>query len=239
MGQSYFIWKGIDCRSMGVYLRGPAPIVRAEERIRHVEIPGRSGDLTETEGNDIYNSYIQTVSIGVKSNVQVRNVFKWLRGAGTVTFSGEPDRKQQARVIGAITLNRVSRNIDNWAGEVQFYCQPYKERIYEDSVTLTSSGTLYNDGEAPEKPLITATITAGSTVTITSSSGTFTLSMSNLTDTQVTIDCEAEEVTAANGTKILTGRSNGAFPIIAPGVNVTIGGSNWSQLVIERRRRYL
>jgi phage-related protein len=43
-----------------------------------------------------------------------------------VTFSGEPDRKQAARVIGAITLNRISRNMDKWQGEVQFYCQPLK-----------------------------------------------------------------------------------------------------------------
>ena len=50
MAQSFFIWNGIDCRSKGVIMRGPAAIVRAEERVKHVEIPGREGDLTETEG---------------------------------------------------------------------------------------------------------------------------------------------------------------------------------------------
>ena len=63
MGQSYFIWKNKDCRSMGVKLSGPVPIVRPEERVEHVQIPGRSGDLTETEGAEVYNSYIQTASI--------------------------------------------------------------------------------------------------------------------------------------------------------------------------------
>jgi phage-related protein len=57
--QSFFICNGIDCRSKGVIVRSPAPIIRPEERVQHVEIPGRSGDLTETEGENIYNSYKQ------------------------------------------------------------------------------------------------------------------------------------------------------------------------------------
>ena len=124
MGQSCFIWNGIDCRSRGVIMRGPAPIVRAEERVKHVEIPGLAGDLTETEGENIFNSYIQTVTISVRGAYNVRNIYKGLRGAGYVTFSGEPDRKQAARVIGAITLNR---------GDVT--CRPLWK------VTVSGSGT--------------------------------------------------------------------------------------------------
>ena len=59
MAQSYFIWNGTDCRSKGIILDGPIPIIRPEERVKHIEIPGRSGDLTELEGEDdelIYNS---------------------------------------------------------------------------------------------------------------------------------------------------------------------------------------
>ena len=93
MPQSFFIWKGIDCRAMGVILSGPVPIVRPEERVNHVQIPGRAGDLTELEGADIYNSYIQTASIAVKTGARVREIYAWLRGSGYVTFSGEPDRK--------------------------------------------------------------------------------------------------------------------------------------------------
>ena len=43
MGQSYFIWKGEDCRSKGVLLSGPVAVVKPEERVQHVTIPGRSG----------------------------------------------------------------------------------------------------------------------------------------------------------------------------------------------------
>ena len=82
MAQSFFIWNGKDCRSMGIIMRGPAAIIRPEERVKHVEIPGLSGDLTETEGQNIFNSYIQTVSISVRGGFRVSKVYEWLRGAG-------------------------------------------------------------------------------------------------------------------------------------------------------------
>lgn len=83
MARSYFIWNGTDCRSMGIMLQGPVPIIRPEERVNHVEIPGRSGDLTELEGEEdepIYNSYIQTVTLQVPGGYRVREVFNWLKG---------------------------------------------------------------------------------------------------------------------------------------------------------------
>ena len=129
MGQSFFIWKNADCRAMGVQLSGPVPIVRPEDRVQHTQIPGRSGDLTETEGQDVYNSYIQTASILVPGGFRVRDIYNWLRGSDYVTFSGEPDRRQPARIIGAITLNKHSHNLDWWTGEVQFYCQPLKQLL--------------------------------------------------------------------------------------------------------------
>ena len=115
MGKSYFIWNGMDCRNMGVTLAGPVPIIRPEERVKHVEIPGRSGDLTQVEGENVYNSYIQTATIQVRGGYHVRDVYRWLRGSGYVTFSGEPDRKQPARIIGAITLEKFLTEVDRKA----------------------------------------------------------------------------------------------------------------------------
>ena len=167
MPQSFFIWKGEDCRGRGITLRGPAPIIRAEERVQHVQIPGRSGDLTETEGENIYNSYIQTVSFSVAGAENVPEVYAWLRGAGYVTFSGEPTKKQKARIIGAITLNRISRNMDRWAGEAQFYCEPLKELSGEQAVEITTSGTtITNPGDVESRPLITITGSGDVTVRI-------------------------------------------------------------------------
>ena len=159
MGQSYFIWKNRDCRSMGVWLQGPVAIVRPEERVQHIEIPGRSGDLTLIEGEGIYNSYIQTASILVRGGMRIREIYDWLRGSGYVTFSGEPDRRQQARVIGAITLSKHSYNLDWWEGEVQFYCQPLKELLEEAVLTITATGTVQNLGDVESRPRICMLLT--------------------------------------------------------------------------------
>lgn len=237
MSQSYFIWKGIDCRSMGVVLQGPIPIIRPEERVKHTEIPGRSGDLTELEGDEIYNSYIQTATIMVHGGYRVREIYNWLKGAGFVTFHGEPDRKQAARIVGAITLNKHSRNLDWWVGEMQFYCQPLKQLLTEAQVTITSSGsTVMNAGDVKSKPKITATA-SGTSMTITA--GGKTLTISGLTSgNDYIIDSEIMEVSNADRSALLTENSQGDFPRLAPGSN-TITGSGWSRLVIDRRERFL
>ena len=239
MAQSYFIWNGADCRSKGIIQRGPAPIVRAEERIQHVTIPGVSGDLTETEGENIYNSYIQTVSISVRGAINVRNVYKWLRGSGYVTFSGEPDKRQKARIIGAITLDRVSRNIDHWAGEVQFYCQPLKELLHEGKVTITSSGaTVRNNGDVISKPVWKVTISSDMT-SITLTAGGKTLSVTGLTGGSVIwIDSETMVVWNSDGTIPITAQSAGDFPELAEGNN-TVTFTNCASIEIEKRERYL
>lgn len=237
MPQSYFIWKNRDCRSMGITMRGPAAIIRPEERVKHVEIPGVSGDMTETEGENIYNSYIQTVSISVKNGYRVKEVYKWLRGAGEVIFSGEPDRKQAARIIGAITLNRISRNMDRWAGEVQFYCQPLKEKLREETQTITESRTnIRNSGDVIAKPLIRA-VPDMSILGITL--GGKNLIVNGLTSgNAIWIDSRTCEIMNADRSVLLTKNSTGEFPQLMPGDNeILFAGA--SEIEIRKRERFL
>lgn len=236
MPQSFFIWNGIDCRSKGVIVRGPAAIVRAEERVKHVEIPGVAGDLTETEGADIYNSYIQTLSISVKGAYNVRNIYRWLRGSGYVTFSGEPDRRQQARIIGAITLNRVSRNIDHWAGEVQFYCQPLKELLEPKTSNAEPNSTVYNTGDVTETP--DWSFTATDTTAVIGAGGK-QLTMTGLTSGySYLVRSDIQMFMTADQQTDLTAGTSGDFPVLVQGGNV-ITGSGWSTVAIWRKERFL
>ena len=237
MPQSYFIWNGKDCRSMGIIMRGPAAIVRPEERVQHVEIPGRSGDLTELEGENIYNSYIQTISISVRGGFRTREVYKWLRGDGYVTFSGEPDKKQRARIIGAITLNKVSRNLDNWAGEVQFYCQPLKEKLTDETVTLNAAGNVDAEGDVTAHPLFQVTMSSGAT-SFWIACGGKRLDVTGITSGKVLIDSDVQEVQYAEGLGMLTAYSEGDFPVLNPGSNA-VTGANWTKVEITKRERFL
>ena len=237
MGQSFFIWKNADCRSMGITLPAPPQIIRGEERVSHVTIPGRAGELTLTEGDNIYQSYIQTVTIQGRGAYRIREILNWLKGDGYVTFGGEPDRRQKARVIGAVSMNRHSKNTDYWTGEVQFYCEPLKELLNPATTEITSSGSaVVNAGDVKSRPKITATA-SGTSMTITE--GGKTLTITGLTSSsQYIIDCEAGMVTNAAGTENLTANSTGEFPVLDVGSN-TITGSGWSKLVFDRRERFL
>lgn len=237
MGQSFFIWKNKDCRSMGVRLAGPVAIVRPEERVNHVQIPGRSGDLTETEGEGVFNSYIQTAGIMVHGGFRVREVYEWLRGSGYVTFSGEPDRKQPARIIGAVTLSKHSYNLDWWVGEVQFYCQPLKELLNESPVTVTTSGsTVRNGGDVEAYPLFKLT-PSNTSVSLTANGKTITVT-GTTSGTVIWIDSSAMEVLNADRSAVLTQNSSGEFPTLAPGAN-TLTFTNCSSIEITKRERFL
>lgn len=235
--RKYFVWKGEDCKAHGIEVQASIPIIRPEERVQHVEIPGLSGDLTQLEGESVFNSYIQTASIAVPGWYNVRDVFNWLRGSGYVTFHGEPDRRQKARVIGAITLDKHSRNSDWWTGEVQFYCQPFKELLEEAVLTITTPGSVVqNLGDVACRPRILAT---ASDTTMTLSANAKVLEITGLTSgNSYIIDSEIMDVLTADETSILTANSEGEFPILEKGDNI-ISGSGWSSLRIERRERYL
>ena len=237
MGKSYFIWNGMDCRNMGITLAGPVAIVRPEERVTHIEIPGRSGDLTQLESENVFNSYIQTATIQVKGGYRVRDAYRWLRGSGYVTFSGEPDRRQPARIIGAITLDKHSHNLDTWVGEIQFYCQPLKELLQSKTDEITTSGsTIYNSGDVTEKPKITMTASA---TTASISIGGNSILMTGITSgVKYVLDSEVQEMVTLSGGTSVTKLTVGEFPIIPVG-SQTVTGTGWSKLEIERRERFL
>ena len=245
MGQSYFIFNGRDCREMGVRLVGPIGLVRPEERVEHVQIPGRAGDLTRLEGDDIFNSYIQTAEISVQGALNVRNVLSWLRGAGYLTTSSELDRRQMARVIGAITLDKVSKYLDAWRGQVQFYCQPFKELLWEQSETLSAAGHVNNNGDVTSKPLwkITAsatTLTFGSAwIDENGDTQHEAFEITDLTAGQIiVVDSDSMTITNEDGSAALSQYATGNFPHLHVGDNY-ISGEGWSQVVITKRERYL
>lgn len=239
MGQAYFVWKGEDCRGRGILLSAPVPIVKPEERVQHVTIPGRPGELTLTEGEGIYQSYIQTVSIVMEGAFRINEIQNWLKGSGYVTFHGEPQRKQQARVIGAVTLTKHSRRSDWWEGEVQFYCEPLKENLTEATETITSSGSMVmNLGDAPARPLLQVTA-SGTTVVV--AAGGNELTITGATSSRVYyIDCDAQIIwhIESNATVVDTQLSSGKFPVLQKGSN-SVTGSGWSSITVTKRERFL
>ena len=231
--RSYFIWKNINCLNMHTHLRTAPSIIRPEERTEQITIPGRSGQLTLTEGEDVFESYIQTVNLTVIGAEHVREVEKWLAGAGEVTFSPQPNLKQNARVIGAVTLERISRNMDRWSGDVQFYCDPIKHLRESQDITLTEYGAaIMNPGDLAAKPMIT--ITGSGAVTLRIGGNVLNIP-----------ECEngwmvdsLNEWIIADGVPIENACS-GTFPVIPTGESIIQWTGNVTSLTISPEWRFL
>jgi len=227
-----FTWNGWNSRDMGIRLREMPPIIRPEERIQHVTIPGRSGELTLAEGEDIYNSYIQTIPLAVKTEEAVRAAESWLRGSGVVSFSGQPTLQQVARVINAVTFTKHGRNSVWWDGDVQFYCDPVKHLISEEDITLAESGeSIECSGTLEAFPLIT--IHGSGTVTIRIWDRTLTIP--EATDGMI-VDCENQWI-LTGGVPIMNACS-GKFPKLLPGENI-ITYTGASSLTVAPRSRFI
>lgn len=241
---SWFEFNGHNSREFGIRLEAAAYIQRPEERVENVTIPGRPGDVTLTEGEGIYNSYMQNVVIRVPA-AQLTNVLKWLRGEGYVVFSNDQDHKQKARVVKAITFEKVSPLLEWYNGEVVFYVQPLKERRHgEDSVTVEDGDELFNRGDVPSRPIIEVeednidfSVTINDTTIFVNAASRETLD----TGSVWRIDCDAEELlrVAPNGeSEICTGLTSGSFPMLETGNNVfTITGAD--EITVYPRWRYV
>lgn len=230
----WFKWNGTRSDAQNIILNAAPQIVKPEERVQHVTIPGRSGDLTVTEGEQVWNSYIQTIGIAVHGAANVPAAENWLKGAGTVTFSSQPGLEQAARVIGAVTLEKHSRGLDWWEGDVQFYCDPIKHDVTETQITVTTSGTsISNPGDMVALPLIK--ITGSGAITIIC--GGKTMAIPDCTSGWV-IDSENEWILNGSGVPQMN-VCTGDFPVLNVGNNAITYTGSVTKLEITPRFRYL
>lgn len=209
------------------------PIIRPEERVDHIVIPGRTGELTQTEGENIFNSYIQTVPLTVEGLENVQAAETWLKGAGYVTFDTQPDLQQRARVINAVTFQRHSKNANYYTGDVQFYCEPIKSLTDEEEIEVTESGeTLTNPGTLPAFPEIQIEGSGAVSISIDG----VTLIIPDLTSGW-TADC-ANKWICQNGVPQF-GAWQGTFPEIPVGESTLLYTGNVTAITITPHWRYL
>ena len=218
---AWFVWKNTRSDAMGLWVSKLPPIVRPVERSENIIIPGRAGSLTLLEGEDIYDPYLKECRIGCKRNMDIQNVLNWLRGSGTVVFGNEPHKAYKASILSEIRFQRISNDMQE--AVVPFFVEPFKRSLHpeEDTVTITTSGSIYNPGDVASRPIVT--MSGGSSVTI--AGNTMTIGGSGT----VKVDCEAEIVTQSG--QLFTGSVTGAFFKIPVGSSQVTGSCeiepNW------------
>lgn len=213
MAEPWFMWNGVDSRTMGVIVETYPPIVYPAERVETLTVPGRAGFLTRTEGEAVFDGYLKTIGIANRRAANPQAIAAWLRGSGELILGSEPGFVYYGRVLKEASLDRAMPN--GYHGSVAFMVQPFKGQVPPESdITVTGEATVFNPGDVPAKPRFSVTFTVACTVAV----GDRVMALYNptiATEETVTIDCEAEMI-IQDGI-LWPGRVYGVFPEIPKG----------------------
>lgn len=173
MAEPYFVFNGVDSRTMGVRVVSYPPILRANLRATTVTLPGRPGELTQIEGVDIYEPYTRAMTIA-SAGADMQTALNWLRGSGTMILGNEPDYAYSVRLDAQLQMDKQYTNM--WSGSLQMRTEPFKRASAASSaIEVTTSGaTVNNPGNVPARPKITLTGSGSATLTIGGKTLTFT-----------------------------------------------------------------
>jgi phage-related protein len=231
--QPYFIWNGIDSRSMGVVVTAYPPIIRAKERVTQVTIPGRAGTMTMLEGDAVYDGYIKTIRIGNRPTAALQPIISWLHGAGELILGNEPNMAYTGRIINQISFTKLFPG--TWQADVQIWVEPFKHSaIPEPAISVSQTDVLYNPGDVASFPRITLTGTGTGTLVLAGVAMTF-----EDVNEGIIVDCEAQLATDLAGQNLLTYKCTGDYPIIPVRYSQVVWDGNFSSVSIVPRWRWL
>ena len=183
----------------GLLIQSLPPITKPQQRTTIEEIDGRDGDIVTELG---FAAYDKEITIGLYGTFDINQVIAYFNSEGTVTFSNEPDKLYNYKIIDKIDFERLVRYR---TATVTFHCQPFKYPTTGTSQTLNGS-TVTGEGSNFYMPNTTegvfakftpegnteqqtytgknllqlANFTAGNVVTTLNSDGTITTTSSSL-----------------------------------------------------------
>lgn len=153
---NFLIMNNVNSNTItGLLIQNLPPITKPRQRVNIEEIDGRDGDIITPLG---YGSYDKEFQIGLSHNYDINEIIKYFDSEGTVTFSNEPDKYYNYKIIEQIDYEKLIRFK---TANVKMHVQPFKYSINEQpivaefeegddlEVTVTNSGNIYS------KPTIT------------------------------------------------------------------------------------
>lgn len=232
---SWIKWKTIHSDTKQVVISVYPSIVRAEERIESVKIPGRSGEVY-LQNSAAYDAYVKPCVCMIRPGVDISTVADWLTGSGDVIFGNEPNFAYEARIINSIPFDQIMRGRQHRTFEVPFYVQPLKKlATAESDIELTvSGGSVSNPGTATSYPQMTLEGTGNITLMV----GQNITTLTGLTE-PIILDCAAGIATDGTGTINASYLVGGDWPELVPGANVISWTGTVTKLTIKPRWRWL
>ena len=110
----WFEWNGRRCTEYGIHVLEQPPLTLPAERVTFTDVPGRSGSLTTTEGEYVYEDMVLTAQCFIESGARVPEIAAWLREAAPSSLpTGRRDITRRASST-RFPLRRSSAAIRIW-----------------------------------------------------------------------------------------------------------------------------
>lgn len=222
--RNYFTFGSINSTSYGVYISGSGIFNAPERDYKHVEVPGRNGDLVISNQRlrNIDLVYPAFIYSNFKTNISdLKSALLSQVGYQRLEDTYHTDEFRLATYEGSL---EVDPTINLVAGEFEllFQCKPQRFlKTGEATTTLTSfPATISNPTKFDAKPLIVVTGYGNLTV------GDTTITIANQF-ASVTIDSEIGDCySGSDNANLYVSFSGNTFPVLIPGNNsVSINGS--------------
>ena len=228
----WFEWNGVRCTQYGIHVLEQPPVTIPSERVAFTDVPGRSGSLTQLEGDDVYDDMVLTVTCLIADPSRIPEIVAWLRGSGTVTFANRQGGFYHARVVNQIPFEKILRGNPHRSFAINFRCKPFWYLSDVEPITLTTSGTfITNPGSMASEPLITVYGSGEITLMVG-----MTITELEIAD-KITLDTPLME--AYNSSTSMNSCMSGDFPQLLPGKNAVSWSGNVSKVEIQPNWRSL
>jgi len=212
-----FIWKDKDSYlDYGIVINTKPPSVRSERNVQEIEVPGRDGDMTIDDGT--YKPITFPFICTLLDMDRLDEVKVWLDGYSDLILSWQNDRYYNAKMINRIDIAQSLEQLGEFP--LLFKAQPFALMLENQTITLTSAGSIFNSGTHKSKPIIT--VYGAGTIDLTINSTV--VHLTNVVD-YVTIDSDLMD--AYKGTLLKNNDMLGEFPELTVGDNVI----SWTGLV--------
>lgn len=184
--RNYVILNGVNSNTkLGLAIRELPPITKPLMRTIREEIDGKNGDLITKLG---YSAYDKTIEIGLYGTYDINGIISFFNSKGIITFSNEPDKYYYYEIINQIDYNKL---LKFKTANVVFHCQPFKYKVGETPIALTSGdNTITNEGNIYSKPILTITGSGDISISLDGNQ-IFSIDMSN--NSVIVIDTENME----------------------------------------------
>ena len=199
------ILDGVDVTTSNMYVLKLSPVLKAEMRIRRIIIPGRSGHVTEWDGD--YEGYLKDVELLYQGN-NLNAVLAVLQDARSAVFGNDPGYAYDIVCQGPVKTRR--HKAGDYRLLVTYLVQPLKRLATETEYKDALSYSVQHQGDVDALPRII--VTGASTKTLAVGSQSISIAFPVGGDT-ITIDAFNGQIYDSSGDNAWD-KVTGPIPVI-------------------------